>query len=132
MLEVERCRQNVYTSFLLLEYLPIYLSNRKNGSRCWKRNSGYKMCIHRSCLWSSYRFTFETKKKVTSDVRGTVYTKCVYILPVSGVSADLTFKKIKGYWCWKRNGVYKMCIHRSCFWSRWGITFSTEKRLLAL
>ena len=64
------------------------------------------MCIHRSCLWSIYRFTFETKKKVTSVVRGTVYTKCVYILPVSGVSADLTSKKIKGYWCWKRNGVY--------------------------
>ena len=63
------------------------------------------MCIDRSCFWSSYRFTFETEKKVTRVVRGTVYTKCVYILPVSGVSADLTSKKIKDYWCWKRNGV---------------------------
>ena len=101
----------------------------EKGSRCWKRNGGYKMCIHRSCLWSSYRFTFETERKVTSVVRGTVYTKCVYILPFSGVSADLTSRKIKGYWCWKRNGVYKMCIHRSCFWSTCRFTIETEKNV---
>ena len=73
------------------------------------------MCIHRSCLWSSCRFTFETEKKVTSVVRGTVYTKCAYIVPVSGVDAELPLKLKKGYWCCKRNGVYKMCIHHYCY-----------------
>ena len=61
-----------------------------------------------------------------------MYTKCVYILPVSGVSADLTSKQIKGYWCWKRNGVDKRCIHRSCYWSTFQFTFQTEKKVLGV
>ena len=56
-------------------------------------------------------------KKVTGVGRGTLYTKCVYIVPVHGVPAALLLKLKKGYWYCKRNGVYKMCIHRSSFWS---------------
>ena len=65
-------------------------------------------------------------KKLTRVISGTVYTKCVYILPLTAVDIDfaLHLKKltrvIRGtvyteqtYSCYKRNGVHKMCIHRS-------------------
>ena len=63
LLKEERCIQNVYRSFLFLEYLPIHLLNRKKGYQ-YKRNVVYKMCIHRSCLWSTCSFTFETEKRL--------------------------------------------------------------------
>ena len=104
----------------------------KKGYWCCTRNGVYKMCMHRSCFWSISRCSFETEKKVTGVVRGTVYTKCVYIVPVSGVDAELPWKLKRSYWCWKRNVVYKMCIHRSCLWRTCSFTFETEKRLLVL
>ena len=53
------------------------------------------MCIHCSFYWSICRFTFETEKKVTGVGRGAVNTKCVYIVPVSGVPGDLPVKQKK-------------------------------------
>ena len=53
------------------------------------------MCIHCSCYCSIYQFTFETEKNVNGVVRGTLYKKCVYIVPVTGVSADLPLKRKK-------------------------------------
>ena len=49
VLEEEQCIHNVYTSILFLEYLPIYLCNRKIGYWRCKRNGVDKMCIHHSC-----------------------------------------------------------------------------------
>ena len=75
---------------------------------------------------------FETEKKVTGVLRETVYTKCVYIVLVSGVDAELPWKLKKSYWCWKRNVVYKMCIHRSCLWSTCRFTFEKEKKVTSV
>ena len=52
LLKEERCIQNVYRSFLFLEYLPIYLLNRKKGYQCCKRNGVCNMFIHPSCFLS--------------------------------------------------------------------------------
>ena len=56
-------------------------------------------------------------KKLTRVTRETVYTKCVYILPLAGVDIDFSFELEKTYSCYKRNGVHKMCIHRSYYCS---------------
>ena len=61
-----------------------------------------------------------------------MYTQFVYIDPVSGVSADLPLQLKKGYWPCKRNGVYKVCIDRSCYLSIGRFSFETEKKLLVL
>ena len=45
------------------------------------------MCIDRSSSCSRYRFFFEDEK-VNRIVRGTVYTKYVYTVPVPAVNAD--------------------------------------------
>ena len=52
-------------------------------------------------------------KTVKVVVRGTVYTKCVSTVPIAEVDADLPFNVENSYGSCKRNGVYKMCMHRS-------------------
>ena len=88
------------------------------------------MCIYRSCFWSTWRFTCQTEKKVTGVGRGTVYTKCVYMVPFSGVPADLSLKLKNVYWCCKRTGVYKMCIHRPVSGVAAELPLKQKKRLL--
>ena len=54
-------------------------------------------------------------KKVKIVVRGTVYTNCVYTVPITEVDADLPLNVENSEGCCKRNGVYKLCIHRSYY-----------------
>ena len=61
-----------------------------------------------------------------------MYTKCVYIVLVTGVSPDLPLKQKNSYCYGKKTGIYKMGIHHSCFWSTSRFTFETKKRLLVL
>ena len=51
------------------------------------------MCIHRSCSWSTFQFTFQTEKKVLGVGSGTVDTTCLYFVPVYRVAADLPLKQ---------------------------------------
>ena len=42
-----------------------------------------------SCYCSICEFPYETEKNVNGFLRGTLYTKCILIVPVTGVDAEL-------------------------------------------
>ena len=89
--------------------------------------------MYTSFLFLEYLpINLSSRKKVPGVGRGTVYTKCVYIVPVSVVDSELPFQLKKGYWPCKRNGVYKVCTDRSCYFSICKFSFETEKKLLVL
>ena len=53
------------------------------------------MCIYSSHYCSRYRFSLDLERD-TQVVRGTMYTKCVYTVPITAVDTDfpLTLKEI--------------------------------------
>ena len=51
-----------------------------------------------------------------------MYTKCVYTVPVTVVGIAFPLIKIS-YSSYMRNGVYKMCVHRSSNCGRYRISF---------
>ena len=77
------------------------------------------MSIHRSCYCCRYRFSFEVEKSQwfykRNDVSKilytvTVYTKCVYTVPVNAVDHHfpLAGKKVTGF---IRGMVYTKCVY---------------------
>ena len=100
-----------------------------------ERSTVYKICVAVPVTAVDPYFPLMLKK-VTGVIRGAVCTKCVYTVPVTAVDPyfPLTLKKVtcvkrgtvytkcvsfvhmkisldveESYWCYKRNGVYKMC-----------------------
>ena len=78
------------------------------------RNGVYKMRVHRSSNGSRYRISF---KKTFLAILGTVYTNCVYTVPLTVVGIEFPLKKT--FFRYMRNGVYKMCVHRFSNCSRY-------------
>ena len=88
-----------------------------NSYSCCKRNSVYKMCIHRSCYCTRTR-NLPYLSKIILMLQEEQCTKCVYIVPVTVRKQEICHICLKSYSCCKRNVVYKLCIHRSCYCTR--------------
>ena len=75
-------------------------------------------------VYTPFLLLYENKKLAiliengTHVARGTVCTKCAYTVPVTVREQEIGHIDRKWYSCCKRNGVYKMCIHRSCYCTR--------------
>ena len=74
-------------------------------------------------VYTPFLLLYENKKFAifvchTHVARGTVYTKCVYTVPVAAREQEIFHFCLKSCSCCNRNGRYKMCIHRSCYCTR--------------
>ena len=57
-------------------------------------------------------------KKVLGIIQGTMYTKCTNHSSYYN-SCRFSLQPEKSSWCYPRNDVYKMCIDRSSYYSRY-------------